>query len=52
MQDAVKPWCPVVTPFTSDLRPDVARLIRHCRWLLDNDVGWRYSVRIAARIRL
>jgi 4-hydroxy-tetrahydrodipicolinate synthase len=30
---------PVVTPFTSDLRPDVARLVRHCRWLLDNDVG-------------
>ncbi len=30
---------PVVTPFTSDLRPDVARLLRHCQWLLDNDVG-------------
>jgi 4-hydroxy-tetrahydrodipicolinate synthase len=30
---------PVVTPFTSDLRPDAARLLRHCRWLLDNDVG-------------
>ena len=30
---------PVVTPFTSDLRPDAARLVRHCRWLLDNDVG-------------
>jgi 4-hydroxy-tetrahydrodipicolinate synthase len=30
---------PVVTPFTSDLRPDAARLARHCRWLLDNDVG-------------
>ncbi len=30
---------PVVTPFTADLRPDAARLVRHCRWLLDNDVG-------------
>jgi 4-hydroxy-tetrahydrodipicolinate synthase len=30
---------PVVTPFTSDLRPDAARLARHCRWLLGNDVG-------------
>jgi 4-hydroxy-tetrahydrodipicolinate synthase len=30
---------PVVTPFTPDLRPDAARLARHCRWLLDNDVG-------------
>ena len=46
MENAVKPsqsprgvLAPVVTPFTSDLRPDVARLVRHCRWLLDNDVG-------------
>jgi 4-hydroxy-tetrahydrodipicolinate synthase len=46
MKNAVKPsqkprgvLSPVVTPFTSDLRPDVARLVRHCRWLLDNDVG-------------
>jgi len=30
---------PVVTPFDADLRPDAARLVRHCRWLLDNDVG-------------
>ena len=30
---------PVVTPFASDLLPDVPRLVRHCRWLLDNDVG-------------
>ncbi len=30
---------PVVTPFMRDLRPDVGRLLRHCRWLLDNDVG-------------
>jgi 4-hydroxy-tetrahydrodipicolinate synthase len=30
---------PVVTPFTPDLRPDAARLVRHCRWLLEHDVG-------------
>jgi 4-hydroxy-tetrahydrodipicolinate synthase len=30
---------PVVTPFTADLRPDAARLVSHCRWLLAHDVG-------------
>ena len=30
---------PVVTPFTGDLRPDAERLVRHCRWLLERDVG-------------
>lgn len=30
---------PVVTPFAPDLRPDAARLIRHCRWLLARDAG-------------
>jgi 4-hydroxy-tetrahydrodipicolinate synthase len=30
---------PVITPFTPDLRPDAARLVRHCRWLLGNGVG-------------
>jgi 4-hydroxy-tetrahydrodipicolinate synthase len=30
---------PVVTPFTADLRPDSERLVRHCRWLLERDVG-------------
>ena len=30
---------PVVTPFDRNLRPDGARLVRHCRWLLDQDVG-------------
>jgi len=30
---------PVVTPFDSELRPDAKRLIRQCRWLLDQDVG-------------
>jgi 4-hydroxy-tetrahydrodipicolinate synthase len=30
---------PVVTPFDSELRPDGERLIRHCRWLLEQGVG-------------
>ena len=30
---------PVVTPFTSDLAPDAARLAAHCRWLVERDVG-------------
>lgn len=30
---------PVVTPFTADLAPDAKRLVRHCRWLLGQDVG-------------
>jgi 4-hydroxy-tetrahydrodipicolinate synthase len=30
---------PVITPFDSALRPDPARFIRHCRWLLDQGVG-------------
>ncbi len=30
---------PVVTPFTAELRPDAERLVRHCRWLLSQDVG-------------
>ncbi|MEZ5589253.1 MAG: dihydrodipicolinate synthase family protein [Gammaproteobacteria bacterium] len=30
---------PVVTPFDSALQPDGARLVQHCRWLLQNDVG-------------
>ena len=25
---------PVLTPFRSDLSPDAARFVRHCRWLL------------------
>ncbi len=32
-------FSPVVTPFAPDLRPDAVRLTRHCRWLLDSDVG-------------
>ena len=27
---------PVVTPFKSDLSPDRARYVRHCKWLLAN----------------
>lgn len=30
---------PVVTPFDSALRPDAARFVRHCQWLLDQGVG-------------
>ena len=30
---------PVVTPFDARFRPDAKRLIAHCRWLLDRDVG-------------
>jgi 4-hydroxy-tetrahydrodipicolinate synthase len=30
---------PVVTPFTPDLAPDPERFVRHCRWLLSQDVG-------------
>lgn len=30
---------PVVTPFDSDLLPDISRLAAQCRWLLSNDVG-------------
>ncbi len=30
---------PVVTPFAADLSVDMPRLVAHCRWLLDADVG-------------
>ncbi len=30
---------PVVTPFDHQLRPDAPRLIRHCRWLVSQNVG-------------
>src|SRR3954469_12885416 len=30
---------PVVTPFDHELRPDGARLVSHCRWLLSQGVG-------------
>jgi len=29
----------VVTPYDNNAAPDSQRLARHCRWLLDNDVG-------------
>ena len=32
-------FAPVVTPFDADLRPDAARLIAHCRWLVGQEVG-------------
>ena len=30
---------PVITPFGADLRPDAARLARHCRWLISQNCG-------------
>jgi len=30
---------PVITPFRDNLEPDSEKLVRHCRWLLDNNVG-------------
>jgi 4-hydroxy-tetrahydrodipicolinate synthase len=32
-------YSPVVTPFGQDLAPDPARYVRHCRWLISQDVG-------------
>ncbi len=30
---------PVVTPFNDDSSPDAKRFVRHCRWLVANNVG-------------
>ena len=32
-------FAPVVTPFGADLKPDAARLLRHCQWLLSQNAG-------------
>jgi 4-hydroxy-tetrahydrodipicolinate synthase len=32
-------FSPVLTPFNADYSPDPERFVRHCRWLLDQDVG-------------
>ncbi|MBC7435118.1 MAG: dihydrodipicolinate synthase family protein [Bdellovibrionales bacterium] len=32
-------FSPVLTPFKPDYSPDPDRFIRHCRWLLDQEVG-------------
>jgi 4-hydroxy-tetrahydrodipicolinate synthase len=32
-------FSPVITPFGKDLQADAERLVRHCQWLLSNDVG-------------
>jgi len=32
-------FSPVLTPFNADYTPDADRFIRHCRWLLDQEVG-------------
>ncbi len=38
-QRQARVYSPVVTPFDDELAPDAQRLVAHCRWLLDNDVG-------------
>ncbi|WP_233836471.1 dihydrodipicolinate synthase family protein [Paraburkholderia sp. ZP32-5] len=32
-------YSPVVTPFHANLQPDYERYVRHCRWLVAQDVG-------------
>lgn len=32
-------YSPVLTPFKADLSPDSAEFVRHCQWLLGQDVG-------------
>ena len=32
-------FSPVLTPFNADYSPDPDRFIRHCKWLLDQEVG-------------
>lgn len=32
-------YSPVLTPFTADLAPDTQAFVRHCQWLLRNEVG-------------
>jgi len=32
-------FSPVITPFLADLSPDTNRMVRHCQWLVDQDVG-------------
>jgi 4-hydroxy-tetrahydrodipicolinate synthase len=32
-------YSPVVTPFQRNLQPDYDRYVRHCRWLVEQDVG-------------
>lgn len=32
-------FSPVLTPFNEDYTPDADRFVRHCRWLIEQDVG-------------
>ena len=32
-------YSPVLTPFNADRSPDFDRYVKHCRWLIDQDVG-------------
>jgi 4-hydroxy-tetrahydrodipicolinate synthase len=51
---------PVLTPFNADRAPAPERFVRHCRWLLDQDVGLAVfgtnseanSLSVAERLRL
>ena len=32
-------FAPVITPFAADLSPDPTRMVRHCRWLIEQGLG-------------
>lgn len=32
-------YAPVITPFAADLSPDPSRMVRHCRWLIEQGLG-------------
>ena len=32
-------YSPVLTPFNTDGNPDIDRFVKHCRWLVEQDVG-------------
>lgn len=32
-------FSPVLTPFHADYSPDAVRLVKHCQWLIEQDVG-------------
>ena len=32
-------FSPVITPFAASLLPDASRMVRHCKWLLDQGLG-------------
>jgi 4-hydroxy-tetrahydrodipicolinate synthase len=42
---------PVLTPFNSDLTPSSSRFVKHCRWLLKQEVGLQSLAPIQRRTR-